>query len=291
MKRQIRRMLMGDTVFSEYSRIRIAGEVQDKAWLEFDGKVVDVSQSHWLLCIEPLVFGVWIGRGAAPDGPCQLRFSDAALIRLELMHRIEEAGGVLLLLKVKRCRLFQLDPIRRWVLYHRYYRRDKMSYDRFKGFVAAYSHPRRVRLISFREENEYNIFPMDLLGEVPAQNKYVFGLRHTNRTLQGIIATGRIVVCEVPAEYEDVVYKLGKHHSTSPPALEELPFKVKCTGDYGFYYPAWVQGYKEVRIQQTFNMGSHMLLWGQVEGEEKVNEGDDHSYLIHFLQYLHSARR
>jgi hypothetical protein len=105
------------------------------------------------------------------------------------------------------------------------------------------------------------------------------------------MATGRIVVSEVPAAYEDVVYKLGKHHSSSPPAPGELPFEVKCTKIFGFYYPAWVQGYKEVRIQQTFNMGSHMLLWGQVEGEEKVNEGDDHSYLIHFLQYLHSARR
>ena len=166
-----------------------------------------------------------------------------------------------------------------------------MSYQRFKGFVAAYSHPRRVRLISFREGDEYNIFPMDLLGEVPAQSKYVFGLRHTNRTLRQIMATGRIVVSEVPAAHEDVVYKLGKHHSSCPPALEELPFEVKSTRIFGFYYPAWVQGYKEVRILRTFDMGSHMLLWGQIEGEEKISDKDDHSYLIHFLQHLHQIRK
>jgi len=287
MKKLVRKMLMGNTTFSEYSRITISGDVQDKAWLEFDGKVVDVSLSHWLLCIEPLVFGVWIGQGTSPDGKYLLRFSDAAVVRLELLHRIEENGGVLLLLKVKHCRLLQLDPIRRWLLYYRYYSRDKMSYDKFKGFVAAYSYPRRVRLVSFREGDNYNIFPMDLLGAIPLQNKYVFGLRHSNRTLERIVDTGRIVVSEAPAACENIVYQLGKHHSVNPPALEALPFQVKCTNSYKFYYPSWVLSYKEIRIRQTFNMGSHMLLWGEIEGEEKINDGNDHAYLIHFLQYLH----
>jgi hypothetical protein len=105
--------------------------------------------------------------------------------------------------------------------------------------------------------------------------------------LERIVATGRIVVSEVPAAFEDIVYKLGKHHSISPPALEALPFQVKCTKSLKFYYPSWILGYKEIRIHQTFNMGSHMLLWGEIEGEEKINDGNDHSYLIHFLQYLH----
>ena len=291
MKRLIRKILMGDTVFSEYSRIRFSGETQEKVWLACGEKTINVSRSHWLLCIEPLVFGVWVGREDVVDHQYRLLFSDAAVVTLELMHKVEDPGGVLLLLKVVHCQLLQLDPIRRWVLYRRYYSRDKMSYGKFKGFAAAYSHPRRVRLISFREEDQYNIFPMDLLGEVPLQHKYVFGLRHTNRTLQQIAATGKIVVSEVPAAYEDAVYKLGRHHSSSPPALDELPFEVNCTRRFGFYYPVWVQEYKEVRIRATFNMGSHMLLWGEIEGEEKINEGDDHSYLIHFLQYLHMKKK
>lgn len=291
MKRLIRKILMGDTVFSEYSRVRFSGEAEETVWLGSGEDMIDVSRSHWLLCIEPLVFGVWLASEAPAAKQYRLHFGDAAVITLHLLHKIEDKEGVLLLLRVKRCRLMQLDPIRRWVLYRRYYSRDKMSYGRFKGFVAAYSHPRRVRLISFREGDEYNIFPMDLLGEVPLHNKYVFGLRHANRTLSRIIATGRIVVSEVPAAYEDAVYKLGKHHSSSPPALNALPFQVKCTQLYGFYYPAWVHGYKEVKICETFNMGSHMLLWGEIEAEEKINEGDDHSYLIHFLQYLHGIKK
>jgi hypothetical protein len=291
MKRQIRKILMGDAVFTEYSRTRFSGEVQDKAWLEFDGKIVDVTLSHWLLCIEPLTFGVWIGQGKSPDGAYRLRFSDAAVIALDLVHRVEEAGGVLLLLRVRHCRLAQLDLIRRWVLYRRYYSRDKMSYERFKGFAAAYSHPRRVRLVSFRAADHYNLFPMDLLGEVPLQNKYVFGLRHSNRTRQQIIAAGKIVVCEAPAMYEDAVYALGKHHSSSPPAPDELPFDLGCTGIFNFYYPRWVYGYKEILIQKTFDMGSHMLLWGDVVAAETINTGDEHSYLVHFLQYLHQVRK
>ncbi|MBN9384520.1 MAG: hypothetical protein J0H74_27450 [Chitinophagaceae bacterium] len=291
MKRLIRKILMGDTMFSEYSRVRFTGEAEELVWLESGEKKIDVSLSHWLLCIKPLVFGVWLGPEVPGEASYRLCFGDAAVITLDLLHRVEDGGGVLLLLQVRRCRLMQLDPIRRWVLYRRYYSRDKMSYRRFKGFVAAYSYPRRVRLVSFREGDEYNLFPMDLLGEVPLQRKYVFGLRHTNRTLERIIATGKIVVSEVPAAYEDAIYKLGKHHSSRPPELHELPFEVKCTKHFGFYYPAWVQGYKEVRISGTFNMGSHMLLWGEIEKEEKINEGDDHSYLIHFLQYLHRIKR
>jgi flavin reductase (DIM6/NTAB) family NADH-FMN oxidoreductase RutF len=291
MKRQIRKLLMGDTVFSEYSRIRFSGEVQEKAWLECDGLLTDVSTNHWLLCIQPLVFGVWMDLGKTVGERYQLRFSDAAVITLDLIRRIDDREGALLLLQVDHCRLLQLDPIRRWVLYRRYYSRDKMTYGRFKGFAAAYSYPRRVRLVSFREGDEYNIFPMDLLGEVPSQHKYVFGLRHSNRTLERIVATGKIVVSEVPAAYEDVVYRLGKHHSSSPPALSELPFDVRCTKNFQFYYPVWVQGYKEVRIRQTFDMGSHMLLWGEIEREERVNAGEDHSYLIHFLQYLHGIKK
>lgn len=290
MKRLIRKMLMGDAVFSEYSRVRFPGEVPDKVWLEFSGKVVDVSRSHWLLCIEPLVFGVWIGQGRAEDGVYWLRLGDAALVTVDLIHRVEEAEGVLLLLKVRHCQLFQLDPVRRWLLYYRYYSRDKLSYQRFRGFVAAYSYPRRVRLVSFREEDHYNIFPMDLLGEV-AGGHYVFGLRHTNRTLERIIRSGKIVVSEVPAAYEDIIYKLGKHHSSRPPAPSELPFEVRCTSGWKFYYPAFVYEYKEVKIRSTFNMGSHMLLWGDIVQRVQVNEGDDHSYLIHFLQHLHQVKK
>jgi hypothetical protein len=283
-------MLMGDTLFSEYSRLRFSGEVPDKVWLEFDGKVVDVSQSHWLLCIEPLVFGVWIGQGKTRDGVYRLRLGDSALVTVDLIHRVEEPEGVLLLLQVRHCQLFQLDPIRRWLLYYRYYSRDKLTYERFKGYVAAYTYPRRVRLVSFREGDHYNIFPMDLLGQA-AGNRYVFGLRHTNLTLQRIMHSGKIVVSEVPAAYEDVIYKLGKHHSSHPPAPEELPFEVKCTREFGFYYPAWVHNYKEVRIRETFNMGSHMLLWGDIVRRDEINKGEDHSYLVHFLQYLHQVKK
>ena len=290
MKRLIRKMLMGDTVFSEYSRLRFPGEIPDKVWLEFDGKVVDVSQSHWLLCIEPLVFGVWIGQGRTMDGVYRLRFADAALVTLDLIHRVEEAEGVLLLLRVRHSRLFQLDPIRRWLLYYRYYSRDGLTYQRFRGFVSAYSYPRRVRLVSFRDEDHYNIFPMDLLGEVGG-DRYVFGLRHTNRTQQRIVKSGKIVVSEVPAAYEDIVYKLGKHHSDSPPAPGELPFKVKCTQGFKFYYPDFVYNYKEIQIRETFDMGSHLLMWGDIVQRVQVNEGEEHSYLIHFLQHLHKVKK
>src|SRR4029077_16258381 len=114
------------------------------------------------------------------------------------------------------------------------------------------------------------IFPMDLLGTIPGCNKHVFGLRHTNVALPKIIETGKMVVSEVPCEYKDIIYKLGSHHSVAPPSLDMLPFNVLTTEKFGFYIPEWAENYKEVQITRTINLGSHMLLWGEWEKENKL---------------------
>ncbi len=300
---------MGDTVFSEYSKITVPDELQEKVYLEIAGSWMEVARDHWILCIEPIVFGVWIEKDKLPHKQdrgmeCHLYFSDDTgenrkkIIRdaetdltMELLDRIEEEKGTLFLMKLRKGNIYQFNFIKTWLLFFRYYRRGGLSFARFKSFVAAYSYPRRVRLISFRQNDYFNIFPMDLLGDIAGHKRCVFGLRHTNTSLPRILETGKILVSEVSHAHKEIIYQLGKHHSGSPPSLDELPFGVSLSKNFDFYIPSLVESYKEIRILRTMNLGSHMLLWGEVLEEQVLTGPAAPLYIVHFLHFLYQKDR
>ncbi|HWK04826.1 MAG TPA: hypothetical protein VNS58_14395 [Puia sp.] len=294
MKSRIRKMLMGDTVFSEYSKITVSDDIREEVYLVIGGTRIEVSRDHWILCIEPIVFGVWIEKGRLPHQggmECHLYFGGEADLTLEVVDRIEEEEGALLLMKLQKSRIYTFPFIKTWLLYYRYYRRGGLSFERFKSFVAAYCYPRRIRLISFRQNDYFNMFPMDLLGDIAGPRRYVFGLRHSNTALPRILETRKLVVSEVSHVHKDIIYQLGKHHSGSPPSLDNLPFGVRLSKDFAFYIPDLVESYKEIRILRTMNLGSHMLLWGEASEEQRLTGPADHLFLVHFLHYLYQKDR
>jgi flavin reductase (DIM6/NTAB) family NADH-FMN oxidoreductase RutF len=109
--------------------------------------------------------------------------------------------------------------------------------------------------------------------------------------LSKIIETGKVVVSEISFEHKDIIYQLGKHHSSIPPSLELLPFKVTTSENFGFYIPDWAESYKEIKIERTINLGSHMLLWGEVINQVTLKTHTSHLFHIHFLLYLHQKRK
>ena len=305
MKKLIRKMLVGDNVISEYSTVTVPDGIQEKVYLEINGQLINVSHLHWLLCIEPVVFGIWLEEAAHKTAiqnstVCKLYFHGAsneqtghlsgtveAVLTLTSTQAIEEEAGTLFLLKLKKSHIYQLNAIKRYLLFRRYYRKNGLTFPQFKSFVATYSYPRRIRVISFRQGDYYNIFPMDLLGDISSCNRYVFGLRHSNIALGKIIETGKLVVAEAPFAQKDAIYRLGAHHSSSPPLLRDLPFKVMPSKSHGFYVPDWALSYREINIQQTLNLGSHMLLWGESSEEQLLQAPTSHLYLVHFLHHLY----
>ena len=130
---------------------------------------------------------------------------------------------------------------------------------------------------------------MDLLGDISQCNRYVFGLRHTNIALSKIIETGKVVVSEISFEHKDIIYQLGKHHSSIPPSLELLPFKVTTSQNFGFYIPDWAESYKEIKIERTINLGSHMLLWGEVLNQ-KIMKSHSQSFISYSFLALFAPK-
>jgi hypothetical protein len=305
MKSLLKKILLGDTMISEYSTITIMDEVKENLVLETREFSIDISEIHWLLCLDPVVFGVWLIKDehkAPPAAKSEYRmyFKDSAgdnfkiskrnavaEIVLDYFDKIEETAGTLYLLKLRESKIYHVNVFKTFLLFYKYYKKPKWPFKKYKSLVAAYSYPRRVRIISFKQEDYFNIFPMDLLGPIPGSGKYVFGLRHTNVALAKIIETKKIVVSEVPYIYKDTIYELGKHHSGAPLSPDSLPFKVKQTENFQFFIPEWADSYKEIQIVKTKNLGSHMLLWGEIVNEKILRESSGNLYHIHFLLYYH----
>jgi len=301
MRAAIKNILFGDTVITDYSKITVPGSIHEKVLLERNGHFVDVSNNQWILCIDPMVFGVWLHNDplpadAANKGSWRLHFSDGnsgkavAVASVELTGSVEEKEGRLLLLTLRKTSIRHIDAIRINLLFSRYYKKNWKQFDRFSAFATAYSSPRRIRLVSFRQNGYYNLFPMDLLGPTSNGNRYVFGLRHANTTLQRILDAGTVAVAEVPYAQKDAVYALSKHHSSAPPSPASLPFRVNEAGSQGFYIPEWAHSFREIKIEKTMSLGSHMLIWGVPAAETMLGGEAKHPYLIHFLQYFRQKR-
>jgi hypothetical protein len=294
------RLLTGERVIRDFMTVGADDQLQEKAYLAADGRIWDVSGNQWLLSLDPRVIGIWATEDLGGRSSYSLYLRDTepgegggptqnalAVMNLEYSDRIVEGNGTLFLFRVISTVIHHIDPLRARLLYQKFYKKPGVDYERLKAVAAAYTYPRRVRIISFRfnEENNY-IFPMDLLADIRPVRRYLLGMRHSNQVLKQIMDVGRIVVAEAPAGYKQVMYKLGRNHSAAPPPLDRLPFGVVPTQQWGFYLPEWVESYKEIRIGKTCDLGSHMLLCGEWTEDVILKPATPRLHHIHFLYFL-----
>ncbi|MCF6131633.1 flavin reductase family protein [Flavobacterium wongokense] len=296
MRKLLNMILFGQSFFKEFPAVALdANSMTDKVLFEINGKQFDVSQTQWLLSLEPMVFGIWSDNdlGIDKESNCQLHFHSkenirVAVLELKFTDSISEKEGMLFLFEVQHSEVFYCSSFKMRLIYNLYYKRPGQSFSQFNKLAAAFSYPRKVRLISFKKEGYFNIFPMDLAGSVPETDWFVFGLRHSNKTLERIIEEGKIAASEFPASLKEEIYALSKHHSGNPPELDSLPFDLKPTQEFEFPIPEAAIKYHEIEIKKTLNLGSHMLLWGKAINTVTVNEEKPNLYHIHFLNYLNN---
>jgi len=305
----LRETIIGESVVREFMTVGIGDSVREKVYLKSGERISDITGRQWLLALDPRVLGVWVERGAPDDLPsenaaCRMYFLDSAptderhvareavaVLDLEPFTRIEEKRGTLVLMKVTNSEIRHVPSWKARLLYTRFYKKPRFSFEKLKAVAAAYSYPRRVRIISFKESSEYNyIFPMDLLADISYAGLYLFGMRHSNRVLSKVTQQEQIVVSEVPAELKPLIYQLGKNHSASPPPLEQLPFATVQSREFGVHIPDWAEGYKELHIRRTLDLGSHMLLLAECAQETHLKPATPRLHHIHFLHHLHLKR-
>ncbi|HUB60525.1 MAG TPA: hypothetical protein VL978_07485 [Puia sp.] len=291
------KLLTGERVIRDFVTVGAGDRLREKVYLAADGQRWDVTGRQWLLGLDPRVIGIWATEDLAGRLSYTLHVRDGeeeelGVMTLEYTGRIVEENGTLYLLRARSTVVHHIESWRAWLLYRKFYRKPGVSYERLKAVAAAYTYPRRVRVISFRfgSDNHY-IFPMDLLADIRDAGRYLLGMRHSNQVLKRIMEVGQIVVAEAPAEYKQAIYQLGRNHSASPPPPDQLPFGVVATRQWGYYLPEWVESYKEVRIGKTQDLGSHMLLCGEWDEEVVLKPETPRLHHIHFLYFLKGRGR
>ncbi|MBV9962245.1 MAG: hypothetical protein JO072_08365 [Parafilimonas sp.] len=306
MKKIFSKILFPGLALKEYLTITTDKPLQEKAYLKNGDNFIDISKIHWLLCVEPVTFGVWLSKedmqlfferkqstiyftGSFCDDNNAAKKS-LAILTVELNNKLEDENGTLLLFQVIYTKIKHLSRVKTFLIFSLFYKKPGISFQKFKTLVAAFSYPRKVCLISFQKDNYYNIFPMDLLGEIK-NKQYVFGLRHSNSALEKIIETKKIVVADVSYKYKELTYQLGKHHSLNPPAINSLPFKIIHSASFRFPVPEFADNYKEIEILKSLNLGSQMLLWGKVINEVSLKRHESSLFHIHFLLYMHQQKK
>src|SRR5258706_15204533 len=83
MKTILRKILFGDTPVSEYCTVTVDGDIREKVCLKSGSTRLDISGIHWLLCLKPIVFGIWFREGSGSKPPqmassCEMHFTDGA---------------------------------------------------------------------------------------------------------------------------------------------------------------------------------------------------------------------
>lgn len=267
-------------------------EVEETVFLKKGKHYFDITRHHGMICLDPFCMAVWLPKERADmvDGEnVSIQFTKDiklnASIEVAPIEKIDTKHGVLLLYKIEKVKNYQSSIMHRLVLFGHFLRSKKNTYHHRKTISALYSYPRNIIIVSYKDDDYYNIFPMDIHGYIEEEGLYILGLRTTNVTLEKILEAKKVVVCDTNAVDVKTVYDLGKHPSKEPTKIEDMPFGVSESERFGFYVPDFAGSYKEIEIIQNKKMGYHMLMIGKVVNQKKIKPKSSSLYHVGFLQY------
>jgi hypothetical protein len=267
-------------------------QVEEKVFLKKDRLEIDITLHQGMICLDPFCIAVWLPGdqlNLIDHQSVEILFKKGnklnAVINVSLIEKIPTEKGGLLLYKVVGVKNYQLTALHRLALFTYFLRAKTNTYYSRKVISALYSYPRRIIIVSYKDDSYYNIFPMDIQGYIQEEGLYILGLRTTNLTLNKILEAKKVVVCDTDSVDIDTVYNLGKHSSSAPTAIENMPFGTFESGLFGFHVPDFTGSYKEIEIIEHKKMGYHMLMVGKILNEEKMKENPSSLWHIGFLQY------
>ncbi len=289
-----------------------ADGIKEKVYLKMksNSKPIDMSVVHSPFCLEPLIVGVKLERGLIKDEKdFELIFSTGresgkkniqavkpdltAKMSLNLYSTVKLTDkSVLLLLKVKKSKLYQMNTIERklltFALYFHYLRKGSRHTIKFlNNMCAAYSYPRKVILTVVKTEFHFNIFPMDFMLHLPKAKLVFLGLNENNTSLKKIFESKKMIIVDVAPQDKNIVYGLADKHKKGVKDISNLPFDFFNSDLLNFPVPEFALGYKEIELVKNVKMGSHYLLVCKVLNEKEIKREKPRLYHIHSIHQLH----
>lgn len=270
----------------------------EKVVLRQHSDEIDISNRHCIVCQTPMHVAVFLEKGQL-DRRNSASFEVSVMeggrvdtsTQLELINEIKVEGTSIYLFRTVAGRCFQSNSLAQNFLLRRFDNPHKHTFPDRKIQAALYSYPRNIIIVSFRDQEYYNIFPMDFQCYHADSDIHIFGLRTTNITLNKILEERKVVVCDPSATDIKTLYFLGSHNSKVPPKLEDLPFGTMESERFKFPVPAFAKSYKEIEIFTNQLLGSHMFFAGKVVNKQQLGEKTSSLCHLHFFQFLNSDYR
>lgn len=292
----LNKLFFNDQKISTFCITRLhPNQIEEKVYLKNGYSQADITATNAMICLDPFCMAAWLPTEQAnltSNQNAQIHFMKGnrlnALIDVSLIEKIATEHGFLFLFKVENVKNYQMTALHRLVLFARFLRSKKNTYQSRMVISAMYSYPRNIIIVSYKDDEYCNIFPMDIHGYIEEEGMYILGLRTTNVTLDKILAAKKVVVCDTNDAEINVVYDLGKHSSKSPTAQDQLPFKTTDSELFKFPVPDFVGEYKEIEIIANRKMGYHMLMVGKVLNRKRLKENPSSLYHVGFLQFQNS---
>jgi flavin reductase (DIM6/NTAB) family NADH-FMN oxidoreductase RutF len=296
MKSLIKKVLFKKQPEKIFPAVQIqTGEIQEKAFLKSRTGKMDVSNRHNIVCQTPFCIAVWIDTqhlSLFDSDNLKLIIEKnnrlVASLNILRLFKLKESNETIFIFKITKVRCRQLTLFSQYLLLSRFFKSEKHSYLESEIYGAIYSYPKKIIIVSYKDNEYYNIFPMDFQGYYPEENLYLLGLRTTNITVKKIIETKCVVISDIDAIDIKTIYALGAHHSKTPRKIEELPFKVKESELFKFPLPEFASSYNEVEIIGNYELGTHMMIVGKIKNSKKIKENLSSLYHLHFFEYVNS---
>jgi flavin reductase (DIM6/NTAB) family NADH-FMN oxidoreductase RutF len=272
-------------------------DIAESVFLVTERSETDITWEHCIVCHEPFQIALC----TTPVSQDVLHFSSArveirrnnavsAEVTVQLKSKFEVPGNLVLVCEIKKARCHQLGYWQQYILLKRYFLNKKR--DTFlQGMIygVLYSFPRKVVVASYKDDAYFNIFPMDFQCWVEKANLIILGLRTTNTTLRRILASGMVVISDTSSTDLKTIYDLGRNHSSSPPSIDQLPFGVSHSEQFGFYVPDFSASYREFKIVKSFELGSHTMMIGSQVNAKAINENNSFIHHVHFFEFVASG--
>jgi flavin reductase (DIM6/NTAB) family NADH-FMN oxidoreductase RutF len=295
--RPLIKYVVGRNCPSQFVSVRIAaGQVMERMILKNGKREIDISNRNSVVCQRPMHIAVSLTQDQRTSFDSD-HFEVSVIkgtqtlstTKLTLINEIKANGASIFLFKALDGDCYQSNALIQNLLLRRFKNPHKHTHHEKKIQAALYSYPRNIIVVSFKDREYYNIFPMDFQCALPDNDLHIFGLRTTNITLEKILSEKKMVVSDPSAADIKTIYFLGSHNSKIPPKIEDLPFGTIESEQFKFPVPAFATSYKEIEVITNQLLGSHMFFVGKVINKQEIKERTSSLCHLHFFQYIKSG--
>jgi|ERR1700722_1801060 hypothetical protein len=275
-------------------------QAQLHVFLDTSSGSFDITRSHVIVALKPLTVAVGIENSnlsaVIGDNPrFVIREQDGSVlgqIKLQLSQSLPVHSASVCLFRTLAGQNLCAPVFRRESAY--LYERWKMSRykdphtlqmtpsDLFNMWIL-HDVPRPVHLVSYGGMTQGNMFPMDLLGSLSADT-FVLGMHSTSPAIPLWQTSRQICVSAVPLRYKPTVYAMGRNHRHLFLEPSALPVPLRPSASYQIPVPDEALSVRELTIEQSWDLGSHLLFAARTTRMEKRAEEPQMCHVHRFYQ-------